>query len=81
MSGGRAGDHRRGDEGAVGLWDGSTENKTVVRALLADPVGRGLGFDDGLLVVIDGAKAPAVVREGCDNAVIQDVLCRVAQHR
>ena len=41
----------------VGLWDGSTENKTVVRALLADLVDRGLTFDDGLLVVLDGAKA------------------------
>ena len=39
----------------VGLWDGSTENKTVVRSLLADLVERGLRFDDGLLVVIDGA--------------------------
>jgi putative transposase len=48
----------------VGLWDGSTENKTVVRALLADLVSRGLRFDDGLLVVIDGAKALAAgVRE------------------
>ena len=48
----------------VGLWDGSTENKTVVRALLADLVDRGLDFDDGLLVVIDGAKAlSAAVRE------------------
>ncbi len=48
----------------VGLWDGSTENKTVVRALLADLVDRGLAFDDGLLVVLDGAKAlSAAVRE------------------
>ncbi|MGH8566391.1 MAG: IS256 family transposase, partial [Gammaproteobacteria bacterium] len=48
----------------VGLWEGSTENKTVVKALLADLVGRGLTFDDGLLVVIDGAKAlAAAVRE------------------
>jgi putative transposase len=48
----------------VGLWDGSTENKTVVRSLLADLVERGLRFDDGLLVVIDGAKAlAAAVRE------------------
>jgi transposase-like protein len=43
----------------VGLWDGATENKTVVRALLADLVSRGLSADDGLLVVIDGAKALA----------------------
>ena len=48
----------------IGLWDGSTENKTVVRALLADLVERGLAVDDGLLVVLDGAKAlSAAVRE------------------
>jgi transposase-like protein len=53
-----------GTKKSVGLWDGSTENKTVVRALLADLVSRGLAFDDGLLVVIDGAKAlSAAVRE------------------
>jgi transposase-like protein len=53
-----------GTKRPVGLWDGSTENKTVVRALLADLVARGLGFDDGLLVVLDGAKAlSAAVRE------------------
>jgi putative transposase len=57
----------------VGLWDGSTENKTVVRALLADLVERGLAFDDGLLVVCDGAKAlSAAVREVFgDKALIQ----------
>ena len=48
-----------GTKKPVGLWDGSTENKTVVRALLADLVERGLAFDDGLLVVLDGAKALA----------------------
>ena len=53
-----------GTKKPVGLWDGSTENKTVVRALLADLVDRGLTFDDGLLVVLDGAKAlSAAVRE------------------
>lgn len=41
----------------VGLWEGATENKTVVKALLADLVSRGLDASDGLLVVIDGAKA------------------------
>src|SRR5436190_5057282 len=41
----------------VGLWEGSTENATVVRSLLADLVARGLDATDGLLVVIDGAKA------------------------
>jgi transposase-like protein len=48
----------------VGLWDGDTENKTVVKALLADLVDRGLDATEGLLVVIDGAKAlAAAVRE------------------
>jgi putative transposase len=44
----------------VGLWDGATENKTVVRSMLADLVCRGLSGEDGLLVVIDGAKALSV---------------------
>jgi len=53
-----------GTKKPVGLWEGSTENKTVVRALLADLVARGLRYDEGLLVVLDGAKAlSAAVRE------------------
>jgi transposase-like protein len=43
----------------VGLWLGDTENKTVVTALLADLVARGLNTESGLLCVIDGAKALA----------------------
>jgi putative transposase len=43
----------------VGLWDGDTENKTVVTDLLADLVARGLRYEQGLLLVIDGAKALA----------------------
>lgn len=43
----------------VGLWLGDTENKTVVTALLADLVARGLATDSGVLCVIDGAKALA----------------------
>ena len=43
----------------VGLWLGDTENTTVVTALLADLVERGLDAEGGLLVVIDGAKALA----------------------
>jgi putative transposase len=70
----------------VGLWDGSTENKTVVRSLLADLVGRGLSAEDGLLVVIDGAKAlGAAVREvfGANAAVQRCTLHKrrnVADH-
>jgi len=43
----------------VGLWLGDTENKTVVTALLADLVGRGLDTESGVLCVIDGSKALA----------------------
>jgi putative transposase len=41
----------------LGLWEGSTENKTVATALLSDLVDRGLDTEQGVLVVIDGAKA------------------------
>jgi len=40
-----------GEKFPVGLWDGATENKTVVKAMLADLVSRGLSAEDGLLVV------------------------------
>ena len=42
---------------ALGLWEGSTENSTVVGALLSDLVDRGLDTEQGVLVVLDGAKA------------------------
>jgi hypothetical protein len=38
----------------VGVWEGDTENATVVKHLLADLVERGLRFEAGLLDVIDG---------------------------
>ena len=40
----------------LGLWDGSTENKTVTAHLLADLVGRGLDVEQGVLVVLDGSQ-------------------------
>jgi len=41
----------------LGLWEGSTENATVATALLSDLVERGLDHEQGILFVIDGAKA------------------------
>ena len=38
-----------GTKKTVGLWDGTTEHKTVVPALLVDLVERGLTLDDALL--------------------------------
>jgi len=43
----------------AGVWEGDTENTTVVKHLLADLVDRGLRFEQGLLCVIDGSKALA----------------------
>jgi putative transposase len=57
----------------IGLWLGSTENKTVVTNLLSDLQDRGLSADRGLLVVIDGGKALAagVATVFGDRAVVQ----------
>ena len=41
----------------LGLWQGATENTTVVTSLLEDLVARGLKPDRRYLFVIDGAKA------------------------
>jgi putative transposase len=41
----------------LGLWEGSTENATLVSMLLADLVDRGLDPDQAILFVIDGGKA------------------------
>ena len=41
----------------LGLWEGSTENATLARLLLADLVERGLDPEQAILFVIDGAKA------------------------
>ena len=41
----------------LGLWEGSTENATLARTLLADLVDRGLDADQAILFVIDGGKA------------------------
>jgi putative transposase len=41
----------------LGLWEGSTENATLVRTLLADLVDRGLDPEQAILFVIDGGRA------------------------
>jgi putative transposase len=41
----------------LGLWEGSTENASVATALLSDLVERGLDPEQGILFVLDGAKA------------------------
>jgi putative transposase len=41
----------------LGLWEGSTENATLARSLLADLVERGLDPEQAILFVLDGGKA------------------------
>jgi transposase-like protein len=41
----------------LGLWEGSSENAAVATALLSDLVDRGLDVEQGVLGVLDGAKA------------------------
>jgi putative transposase len=62
-----------GNKTPVGLYLGDTENTTVVSALLADLVARGLRFEQGILCVIDGAKAlgSGIKKVFGDRAVIQ----------
>jgi len=56
----------------LGVVEGSTENATVVKALLTDLRDHGLDVCRPILVVIDGAKALAsAVREIFDRPVVQ----------
>jgi putative transposase len=56
----------------LGLWEGSTENATVARTLLADLVDRGLDCEQAILFVIDGGKA---LRRAIKNVFGEHPLC------
>jgi transposase-like protein len=72
---------KEGRKHVLGLWEGATENATVVKGLLEDLVARGLETNRKLLVVMDGGKAlrKAVQQVFGDNAVVQ--RCRVHKQR
>lgn len=65
----------------LGVVEGSTENATVVRGLISGLRDRGLDASEGVLFVLDGAKAlkKAVTDVFADNAVI--ARCRVHKER
>jgi transposase-like protein len=46
-----------GEKHVLGLWEGTTENAAVVRALLRDLIDRGLPTERRMLFVIDGSAA------------------------
>jgi transposase-like protein len=48
-----------GHKHVLGLWQGDTENATVVGGLLDDLIGRGLSTEKKYLFVLDGAKSLA----------------------
>ena len=65
----------------LGVVEGSTENASVVRHLIADFADRGLSADGGVLFVLDGGKAlrRAVTDVYGDQAVI--ARCRLHKER
>jgi transposase-like protein len=70
-----------GNKHVLGLWEGATENAVLCRSLLSDLVARGLRYERGILVVIDGSKAlRAAVRDIFgEKAVVQ--RCQVHKKR
>jgi putative transposase len=62
----------------LGLSEGSTENATVATALLSDLVERGLDPEQGILFVIDGAKA---LRKAISNVFDQAPVQRCVRHK
>lgn len=70
-----------GQKHVLGLWQGATENTTVVKSLLEDLVARGLKQDRRYLFVIDGAKAlrAAIEKVFGERAEVQ--RCQVHKRR
>jgi putative transposase len=62
----------------LGLWDGSTENATVAKELLSNLVARGLDLHQGVLCVIDGAKA---LRKAIDEVLGPVPVQRCIRHK
>ena len=62
----------------LGLWEGSTENATVATALLSDLVERGLDPEQGIVFVIDGAKA---LRKAIRNVFGDAPVQRCVRHK
>lgn len=70
-----------GKKHVLGLWQGATENTTVVKALLEDLVERGLDRSRRFLVVIDGAKALRAAVDRVFGAETQVQRCQLHKRR
>jgi len=70
-----------GKKNVLGLWQGATENTTVVKELLEDLVARGLNPERRYLFVIDGAKALRAAIERVFGARAQVQRCQIHKRR
>jgi len=70
-----------GEKHVLGLWQGATENTTVVRELLEDLVARGLNPERRYLFVIDGAKALRAAIERVFGARAEVQRCQIHKRR
>ena len=70
-----------GKKYVLGLWQGATENTTVVKSLLEDLLARGLQQDRRYLFIIDGAKAlrAAIEKVFGERAEVQ--RCQIHKRR
>ena len=70
-----------GQKHVLGLWQGATENTTVVKSLLEDLVARGLKPDRRYLFVIDGAKALRAAIEKVFGVRAEVQRCQIHKRR
>ena len=66
-----------GEKHVLGVWQGATENTTVVKGLLEDLVDRGLNRQRRYLVVIDGWKALRTGVEGVFGEQVEVQRCQI----
>jgi transposase-like protein len=70
-----------GKKQVLGLWQGATENTTVVKELLEDLVARGLNPERRYLFVIDGAKALRAAIERVFGGRAEVQRCQIHKRR
>ena len=71
----------RGKKHVLGLWQGATENTTVVKELLEDLVARGLNSERRYWFVIEGAKALRAGIEGVFGGRAEVQRCQIHKRR
>jgi len=70
-----------GEKHILGVWQGATENTTVVKGLLEDLVDRGLDLGRRYLVVIDGSKALRAGVERVSGEQVEVQPCQIHKRR